>query len=164
MRNRLSLLALSLFLLASLPEVHAGQCDAYFAFDGNLQDGSGNGFHGELIGRGGELAGSPQFASGRHGQALRLTGNSAVRAPVDLFPEICAQITITAWIYREDNSSAEHTLVSNGEGTAVSLAYGAIADRARWAQHSSLDGRCRAAESLDIHRRRVGFRERQHHT
>ncbi|MDJ0911729.1 MAG: LamG domain-containing protein [Woeseiaceae bacterium] len=126
MRNRLNLLALSLFLLLPVLEAHAGQCDAYFAFDGNLQDGSGNGHHGAMIMKRVDqtvTGGEPEFAAGRYGQALRLNGSSAVRAPVDLFPEICGQVTITAWVYVEDGNPNEHTLISNGEGAAVRLSH-----------------------------------------
>jgi hypothetical protein len=40
----------------------------------------------------------PSFAEGRKGQALHLDGSSAMRSLLDLHPEGCPKLTISAWI------------------------------------------------------------------
>jgi len=60
----------------------AGVCDAYFPFDGNVADAGSNGLDGQVIVKGGGPAvRGVQFAPGRNGQALRLTGQTAVAHP-----------------------------------------------------------------------------------
>ena len=75
----------------------AGPCDAYFSFDGDLQDAGGNSYNGQMIGKEGAKA-SPQFAEGKYGQALHLDGTSAMRSFIDLHLDTCPQVTVTAWI------------------------------------------------------------------
>jgi len=75
----------------------AGQCDAHFTFDGDLQDTGGNGYHGQMIGKDGASA-TPRFVEGKQGRALELVGDSAMRSFLDLHFDTCPQVTVTAWI------------------------------------------------------------------
>ena len=97
----------------------AGPCDAYFTFDGNLQDSGGNGNNGMMIMKGGK--GSPRpptYVEGKFGQAISLNGQAAVVAPVDLHPDACPQVTITAWVKVEDVSIGgyQYILSRGGNG------------------------------------------------
>ncbi len=95
----------------------AGQCDAYFTFDGDLQDTGGNGYHGQMIGKDGALA-MPGFVEGKQGKALELVGDSAMRAFVDLHFDTCPQVTVTAWIQVIDTErKGIQYLVSTGSGS-----------------------------------------------
>ena len=95
---RRSLALCPLIVLFALPIVAiAGPCDAYFSFDGDLQDSGGNRYHGLMVGKGSTLA-TPQFVQGRVGQALQLDGTSAMRSFIDLNFDTCPQVTVTAWI------------------------------------------------------------------
>lgn len=105
-------LAYTLFSGAAI----AGPCDAYFTFDGNLQDSGGNGYHGQMIGEDGARA-SAQFVEGKHGQALQLDGTSAMRSFIDLHYEACPQAAFTAWIQStEDERTGVQYIVSTGSG------------------------------------------------
>ncbi len=112
----------------------AGPCDAYYPFDGNVADAGPNAYDGLLIAKGGEPAiGREAFSEGKYGQALRLTGDTAVRVPVDLDPATCPEGTITAWVKFEDSPSTGYQyLVSSGRGNGPSLA--------RVGQHLDLTG------------------------
>jgi hypothetical protein len=86
----------------------AAPCEAVFHFDGDLADSSGNGHDGRMIAAGGVPA-TPQFVAGRSGQALSLDGASAMRTFIDLNPDTCPQVTISAWINVETVSSSQAT-------------------------------------------------------
>jgi hypothetical protein len=97
------------------------QCDAYFAFDGNLTDASGNGYDGQMIGEQGAKA-VPQFVPGRSGQALALDGTSAMRAFVDLHYDRCPQVTFTAWMkFDSPMQRGTQYLLSTGSGSGPGL-------------------------------------------
>ncbi|MEA2000175.1 MAG: LamG-like jellyroll fold domain-containing protein [Euryarchaeota archaeon] len=79
---------------------------AYYPFDGDIRDYSGNGNDGTIHGA--------TFVSGISGQALRFDGKGDyVSAPVDINPTVMPQMTITAWV-RADNDSG--TIVSHDDG------------------------------------------------
>lgn len=80
----------------SVTDAAAARCDAYFPFDGSLADRSGNGYDGLMISQEGN-PGAPRFVEGRFGEALHVTGGSAMRAFLDLHYDACPQFTITAW-------------------------------------------------------------------
>ena len=105
-------------LLASAPAL-AGPCDAYFTFDGNLQDSGGNGYHGVTINtEGGGGAGKVSYVDGRFGQALKLDGTAAMRALMDLHYDACPQVTITAWVqFTGSEAKGAQYLVSTGGGS-----------------------------------------------
>lgn len=92
---------------------HAQSCDAYFSFDGSLDDSGGSGHHGRMIGKEGAAA-KPRFVDGRNGQALELDGASAMRAYLDLHPDICPRVTISAWLRVDPSVSGTRMLVSTG--------------------------------------------------
>tara|TARA_R110002096_G_scaffold46676_6_gene124805 strand:+ start:19331 stop:21667 length:2337 start_codon:yes stop_codon:yes gene_type:complete len=97
--------------------VSASYCDAYFPFDGSLVDASGNGYDGLMIAEGG--AAEPQFGEGRYGQALHLTGKSAMRSFLDLHHERCPQLTITAWFKLPSvSTSGAQAVLSTGASGA----------------------------------------------
>lgn len=95
-------------------------CNAYFTFDGNLADTGGNGYDGTMIGKKGVLA-TPQFSDGKFGQALQLTGDSAMRAFVDLHFDTCPQVTITAWVQYSGEVSGTKNIVSTGFGNGPGI-------------------------------------------
>jgi len=94
----------------------AGPCDAHFTFDSDLKDSSGNGYDGTLIIKGGAASPTPpKMVEGKVGQAISLNGEVAVVAPVDLHPDTCPQVTITAWVKVQDTSiPGYHFIVSTG--------------------------------------------------
>jgi len=75
----------------------AQSCDAYFKFDGDLSDASGNGYDGTMIGKDG-ATGNVSFGDGLVSQALHLDGSSAMRAFLDPNFESSPQVTIAAWV------------------------------------------------------------------
>jgi len=99
----------------------ASACEAYYPFDGSLDDAGGNGYHGELRDRQDEPAIGARFAPGVAGQALRLNGNHFVRTPLNLQIEDCPRVTITAWIFLEDGGTGTDALVSTGYGRGPAL-------------------------------------------
>lgn len=117
MINRATRIAVTLIAALAPFAAQAQQCDAHFAFDGNLSDSSGNGYDGTMIGKDGTSA-TPIFVQGKTGQALQLDGTSAMRAFVDLNYESCPQVTIAAWInFGANLSSITQQILSTGAGT-----------------------------------------------
>jgi hypothetical protein len=80
---------------------------AYYPFEGNADDQSGNGNHGTNNGA--------TFVSGvSGGRALELDGKADyVLAPVNINPEVMPQLTMTAWV-RADTASGVVMSVDNG--------------------------------------------------
>jgi hypothetical protein len=80
---------------------------AYYPFEGNADDQSGNGNHGTTNGA--------TFVSGvSGGSALELDGKADyVLAPVNINPEVMPQLTMTAWV-RPDTASGVVISVDNG--------------------------------------------------
>ena len=108
-------------LLAVAGTSLAGPCDAYFPFDGDLNDASGNGYHGLMIAKEGEPA-APAFVDGRVGRALHISGGNAMRAFLDLHFDQCPQVTITAWFQLLSvDSKGPQYLVSSGSGSGPGL-------------------------------------------
>lgn len=99
----------------------AQSCDAWFPFDDNLADASGNGFHGLLIAKEGE-PGAPQFTEGKIGRALHITGGNAMRAFIDLHYDFCPQLTVTAWFRLESVGTNDNQyIISTGGGSGPGL-------------------------------------------
>jgi len=112
----------AVFALIPVGEALAqAHCNAYFPFDGNLQDVGGNGYHGTMIGTGGG-AGKVSYGEGRFGQALKLDGTSAMRALMDLHYESCPKVTITAWVKHTGAApKGTQSLISTGSGSGPGL-------------------------------------------
>jgi hypothetical protein len=107
---------LGLLVLAALAlsdRSYAQSCDAYFKFDGSLDDAGRGGYHGRMIGKEGAPA-KPRFVEGRSGQALELDGASVMRAYLDLHPDVCPRVTISAWVRVDPAVSGTRMLVSTG--------------------------------------------------
>jgi CubicO group peptidase (beta-lactamase class C family) len=100
----------------------AQSCEAYYSFDGSLADQSGGGHDGTMIGAGGG-AGKVSFDEGIDGQALHLDGSSAMRAFLDLNPDVCPQVTITGWVRIEaaNNDRSTQYIFSTGSGSGPGL-------------------------------------------
>ena len=96
------------------------QCDAHYRFDGNLNDSGNNQFHGTMIGPKGATA-VPRFAKGVEGQALQLDGTSAMRAYLDLSPELCKQFTISAWVRVSYRQKGSRYILSTGSGQGAGM-------------------------------------------
>ncbi|MBT8108332.1 MAG: LamG domain-containing protein [Gammaproteobacteria bacterium] len=115
---------LSCFALFALPAaVSAQSCDAYYTFDSDLSDMSGNGNHGQMIGPAGVPA-QPSFATGRSGQALALDGSTSMRAFLDLSRDNCPAVTISAWVQLGEpvKKGTNHILsTGSGGGPRISL-------------------------------------------
>lgn len=94
LRLRHSFMALPLLLAA---QAQAGPCDAYYRFEGNLSDSGPEGYHGQMVAEGNTTA-TPQFVEGASGKALKLDGSAAMRAMLDLSPDLCAAQTVVAWL------------------------------------------------------------------
>lgn len=100
------LAALASLLAAGTAQAQSS-CDAWYRFDGDLADASGNGYEGTMFGRDGAAA-EPGFGAGISGQALHLDGAAALRAYLDLHYDSCPQVTLTAWV-RIDSKNPEET-------------------------------------------------------
>ncbi|WP_405236148.1 LamG-like jellyroll fold domain-containing protein [Lentisalinibacter orientalis] len=114
MNKYYSVLLAVLLLTGFSVQALAGPCDAYYRFDGNLSDESGNGNAGQMIGRDGAAA-TAEFVEGRSGQALKLDGSAAMRAFVDLNRDRCPQATVTAWI--KIAQAASQTILGTGSSS-----------------------------------------------
>jgi hypothetical protein len=80
---------------------------AYYPFDGDARDYSGNGNDGTNHGA--------TFVSGISGQALRFDGtDDYVSAPVNINPDVMPQMTMAAWVRADDDSGM--TLISHDNG------------------------------------------------
>ncbi|MFW2403918.1 MAG: LamG-like jellyroll fold domain-containing protein [Gammaproteobacteria bacterium] len=116
----MSIRALSYVLVTSIAlfsaPASAGNCDAYYPLDGNLNDASGNGHDGELLDKQNEPATGARYEPGVAGQALRVTGNKFVRTPLNLQTTDCPKVTVTAWLFFKDRDAGPHTLFSTGYG------------------------------------------------
>ena len=115
---------LAVLVLVLIPAQAISQaCDAYFTFDGNLSDASGNGYHGSMIGPN-DSAARAQFSSGIKGQALFLDGKSAMRTYLDLNPDLCPQVTLSGWV-RVENFADKKTqyIVATGAGAGPGLRF-----------------------------------------
>lgn len=106
-------LSLVLLLIAGQSAI-AGPCDAHFSFDGNLADSGGNGYDGQMVDNQGRSA-QAQFVEGRSGQALQLNGVSVMRALMNLHPDNCPQLTITAWIKVAPDAGEGYIVSSEGQ-------------------------------------------------
>jgi hypothetical protein len=101
---------------------NAGPCDAYYAFDGSLQDGGGNGYHGQMIDEDGGQPSAQFVKEGQLGAALHFTGTSAMRAFLDLHFDTCPRVTLTAWVRLASNDYAQtQYLISTGGGSGPGL-------------------------------------------
>jgi hypothetical protein len=100
-------------------------CEAYFPFDGNIDDTSGHGNHGLMITKEMDLEGEPpaaQFAEGKIGRALHITAGNAMRAFIDLHYDFCPKITITAWFrLASANQSGPQYIFSTGAGNGPAV-------------------------------------------
>ena len=117
------LLLVQILLLATSGTAWAQSCDAYFPFDDDLLDHGRSGIRGVMIASGGGSA-APQFSAGKAGQALHITGRSAMRAPIDLNYETCPRFTVMAWVRVgsvdvPDNQYILSTGIGNGPAIRV---------------------------------------------
>jgi hypothetical protein len=84
---------------------------AYYPFDGNALDQSGNGQHGTVDG-----AVLSKDRYGRAGRAYYFDGAStSIEIPVNINPAVHPQLTMTAWV-RADNASPIRQVVSHDNG------------------------------------------------
>ncbi len=104
-RHWLPITALLIFAATAFAHEPPGGLILHLPFDGSLENRGSLPAAGELIGKGGEPAGSqPEFREGRFGQAIYFPGGQAVRVPLDLSYEFYPQVTITAWVYPEGDA------------------------------------------------------------
>ncbi|WP_405231125.1 LamG-like jellyroll fold domain-containing protein [Lentisalinibacter salinarum] len=120
MRNRLVqpqwLAAVALFTLSIGVHGHEPPSDllAHLPMDGSLADASGNGFEGEGLAGVGERR-PPRYVEGKFGRAVQLDGDTAVLIPLDLDFERYPEVTITGWVFVE-NDDARGALFGTGGG------------------------------------------------
>ncbi|WP_405231117.1 LamG-like jellyroll fold domain-containing protein [Lentisalinibacter salinarum] len=96
-----------------------GDLLAHFTFDGTLADASGNGFNGEALGKG-DTVPQPSFVDGKYGQGIQLNGDWAVIAPLDLNPDQYPEVTVTGWVFLE-NEEARGALLGTGSGDGPNI-------------------------------------------
>ncbi len=95
---------------------------AYFPFDGSAGEASGVKIFGQLVTAGGIASDSnPEYVDGRFGNAIRFSGDAALRIPLDLHPDAYPQLTITAWVFLEDVGDEGDAILSTGEGDGAAL-------------------------------------------
>jgi len=118
---RVRVFMLGVLVIGWLPASGQAGCDAYYRFDGDLSDATGNGHDGTMISAGGGPAGAA-FGEGIEGRSLHLDGTAAMRAYLDLNADLCPQVTITGWIRVEANDiTATQYLISTGDGSGPGL-------------------------------------------
>jgi len=122
MANLIRIVFITVVLLVGAPlSAIAGPCDAYFSFDGNLNDTGGNGYDGEMIGAKGTSA-KANYTEGKFGKALELDGTGAMRALIDLHWDGCPQVTVSAWIkVARDAPDITTVLFSTGQSSGPGL-------------------------------------------
>jgi len=98
---------------AAPPTTEAGLA-AYYTFDGDTEDHSGNGNHATNNGA--------TFVSGHSGQALNFDGtDDFVTAPVDINPDVMPQMTMSAWVKPADGSPIRLVISHDAGGYDRSL-------------------------------------------
>jgi hypothetical protein len=81
---------------------------AYYPFDGDTDDYSGNGNHATNYGA--------TFVAGKYDQALSFDGkDDYVSAPVNINPEAMPQVTLAVWV-RTNKASPIQTVISHDDG------------------------------------------------
>ncbi|MBN1189961.1 MAG: hypothetical protein JXA46_09425 [Dehalococcoidales bacterium] len=81
---------------------------AYYSFDGDVKDHSGNGYHGTNF--------EAVFVSGKSGKGLEFNGQTSyVTVPVDINPDVMPVVTMTAWA-KPDKTNAIQTVISQDDG------------------------------------------------
>jgi len=102
--------------LLSLP-AHAG-LKAFYTFEGNTSDVTGNGFNAALGGGGA----NPTFtASGYEGQAMSFDGGDFLTVTMNVNPSVMPQMTWGAWVNVADNSPIQQVLSHDNAGYDRSL-------------------------------------------
>ena len=92
--------------LAQAPPTGTPGLVAYYPFDGDTRDYSGNGNHGTNSGA--------IFVAGKKGQALKFDGvNNYVSAPVNINPEAMPRMTMVAWVQADKVTG---TVISHDNG------------------------------------------------
>ena len=103
-------------VLATFPAyLSAGSCDAFFSFDDDLKDASGNGFDGQMLNKKGNAV-APKFVIGRTGKALQLGDYAVMRTYMDLHYDRCPRVTITAWLKVDTSHKRSRSIISTGSG------------------------------------------------
>lgn len=112
---------LSFFIVLSLAlicqQANAQNLIAYYPFNGNANDASGNGLHGTIIG-------SPSFVADRLGNAnsaIYFTGGVSNRIEINDNALLhTASITISAWVNATGSGSTINTIIDKPLGTGQS--------------------------------------------
>ncbi|MCC5838598.1 MAG: LamG domain-containing protein [Opitutales bacterium] len=100
----------SLLLYAAISNTSQGNLLAYFDFEDNLLDKSGNGVHAT------SWSGLTYTTSGYSGGAFEFSGSgSFVRIPLDINPSAQPQLTMGAWV-RPTSASVIQTVISHDNG------------------------------------------------
>jgi len=109
------LAALILILMAAVTPTSAETgLVAYYPFDGDTNDHSGNGNDGTTHGA--------TFVSGTSGQALSFDGvDDYVSALVNINPDVMPQMTMAAWVRPDDGSPIRQVISHDNGGYARSL-------------------------------------------
>ncbi|RIX60089.1 PKD domain-containing protein [Paenibacillus nanensis] len=81
---------------------------AFYTFDGNFQDSSGNGNHGT------ETIGKPTFVEGIIGQAAKFDGRSGVLVPDSDSLDLSDSFSFSMWIYKIDGGGHYAPILSKG--------------------------------------------------
>lgn len=81
---------------------------AFYTFDGDFQDSSGNGNHGT------ETIGNPTFAEGIIGQAAKFDGRSGVLVPDSDSLDLSTSFSFSMWIYKIDGGGSYAPILTKG--------------------------------------------------
>lgn len=81
---------------------------AFYTFDGNFQDSSGNGNHGT------ETIGTPTFVEGIIGQAAKFDGRSGVLVPDSDSLDLADSFSFSMWIYKIDGGGSYAPILTKG--------------------------------------------------
>ncbi|MGB7532346.1 MAG: LamG domain-containing protein [Halobacteriota archaeon] len=106
---------------------------AYYPFDGDTSDHSGNGNDG--------INNGATFVSGTSGQALSFDGtDDYVSAPVNISPDVMPQMTMLAWVRPDDDSPIKQVISHDHGGYDRSLGIDSRGGGTGWSAFSGSGG------------------------
>jgi hypothetical protein len=108
-RIQLITIAISLFLSAELSaQIPTDSLTAYYPFNGNANDSSGNGNDGVVYGA---TLTTDRF--GNSNSAYLFTGCASITIP-ELFSDSCSAFTFTAWVKQDYKDDSSHVIIYKG--------------------------------------------------
>jgi len=106
--KRATIVILGIVILLGLKALAEATLIAYYPFEGNANDMSGNGYNGTVYGA--------SLTTGYYGQAYHFDGsNDYISAAVDINPNNYSQLTMGAWV-KADSGIGASAIISHDKG------------------------------------------------